>query len=50
MGSLLSEEKSLEFEDEKVGDIGDFTKEGVKRTLVDLIVCAWFQATEEILE
>jgi hypothetical protein len=45
VGSLFSEEKTLEFEDEEVEDIGEFTEKNVKRVLVDLVISRGSQTT-----
>jgi len=43
--SFLGKQKTLEFEDEKVGDIGNFTEENVHGILLDLVISTRFQAT-----
>ena len=48
MVSFLGKEKTLEFEDEKVGDIGNFTEENVHSVLVDLIILTRLQTTNII--
>ena len=45
MGGFLSEEKALEFEDEKVEYIPKFAKNGIECALVDLEIATRFQVT-----
>lgn len=43
---LFGKQKTLEFEDEKVGYIGDFAEKQVECVFIDLVVLTWFQATD----
>jgi len=48
MASCLGEEKTLEFEDNKVEYIGNFSEENVKGVFIDLIVLTRSQTTENV--